>query len=97
MADYSVASGVFNVRLGQPVEAWEAYIGQILHDLFNHSRIGFAVNFLLPHDNAPAERELYRTRRSRWVTYCREELGCTVKPLTGYGLREFTLLARKRG
>jgi SAM-dependent methyltransferase len=96
MADYSVASGVFNVRLGQPVEAWEAYVAQILHDLFNHSRMGFAVNFMLPHDNAPSESELYRTRRSRWLNYCRKELGCTVEPLTGYGLREFTLLARRR-
>jgi hypothetical protein len=42
------------------------------------------------------ERELYRTPRLRWIRFCREELGCVVKPLTGYGLREFTLLARRK-
>lgn len=95
-ADYAVASGVFNVRLGQPLEAWEAYVQQILRDLCGHSRIGFAVNFMLPHDDATVERELYRTPRSPWIRFCREELGCVVKPLAGYGLREFTLLARRK-
>lgn len=95
-ADYSVASGVFNVRLGQPVESWEAYIEQILGDLRDHSRIGFAVNFMLPHDDAPTEDELYRTPESRWIDFCRKELGCMAKPLSGYGLREFTLLVRRR-
>ena len=96
MADYSVASGVFNVRLGQPVEQWEAYVEQILRDLCDHSRIGFAVDFMSPHDVAPTENELYRTPRSRWIAFCRRELGCVVRPLAGYGLREFTLLARRR-
>lgn len=95
-ADYSVASGVFNVRLGQSVESWEGYVEQILRDLCDHSRQGFAVNFMLPHDDAPTEDELYRTPRSRWITFCRKALGCAVRPLTDYGLREFTLLARRR-
>ena len=94
-ADYSIASGVFNVRLCQPVDLWEAYIAQILRDLLDHSRAGFAVNFMLPHDDSPTEEELYRSPMRRWVTFCRNELGCMVKPLTGYGLREFTLLVRK--
>jgi SAM-dependent methyltransferase len=96
MADYSIASGVFNVRLGQPAETWEAYVEQIIRDLCDHSRIGFAVDFMLPHDNEPMERELYRTSKSRWVTFCRRKLGCAVRPLSNYGLREFTLLVRKR-
>lgn len=96
MADYGTASGVFNVRLGQPVDAWEAYVEQILCNLRDHSRIGFAVNFMLPHDNTPTEPELYRSPMRRWLTFCRKELGVSVRPLTGYGLREFTLLARKR-
>ena len=96
IADYSVASGVFNVRLGQSFEVWEAYIEHILRDLLHHSRMGFAVNFMLPHDAAPTENELYRSPMPRWVTFCRKELGCSVRPLRGYGLREFTLLMRCR-
>lgn len=95
-ADYSIASGVFNVRLGQPIAAWESYIEHILRDLGERSRIGFAVNFMLPHDDAPMEDELYRTPAQRWAIFCRGELKCTVKLVAGYGLREFTLLARAK-
>lgn len=95
-ADYSIASGVFNVRLGQPVAEWEAYVEDVLHDLSAHSRTGFAVNFMLPRPGAPVEPQLYRSPMRRWVTFCREELGGSVTPVTRYGLREFTLLVRTR-
>jgi SAM-dependent methyltransferase len=93
VADYSLASGVFNVRLGEPIDEWEAYVESILADLRVSSRIGFAVNFKLPLDNGPMEDNLYRTRQERWMTLCRKRLGCEVETLVGYGLREFTLLA----
>jgi SAM-dependent methyltransferase len=95
-ADYSIASGVFNVRLGQPVASWEAYIEHTLRDLCAHSRTGFAVNFMLPRPGAPIEPELYRSPMRPWVMFCREELGGSVTPVTRYGLREFTLLVRTR-
>jgi len=96
LADYSVASGVFNVRLGQPLTIWEAYVEDVLTDLNAHSRIGFAVNFMLPLDGAPMEDELYRSDKSRWTTFCRARLDCAVRAVGGYGLREFTLIARAR-
>ena len=96
VADYSLASGLFNVRLGQPVKAWEAYIEDILADLNASSRIGFAVNFMLPLDRAPMEDELYRTGKSRWLKFCRAQLGCSVRAVGSYGLREFTLIARSK-
>ena len=94
LADYSVASGTLNVRLGRPVAEWEAYLEAILTDLDASSRIGFAVNFMLPHDEAPAEAGLYRTAPERWTSFC-ERFG-RVELITGYGLREFTLLVRKK-
>ncbi len=96
IADYSLASGTFNVRLGHPVTAWESYIETMLSDLKACSRIGFAVNFMLPHDDKPAEDELYRSPPRRWAAFCRRELGCSVRVLGGYGLREFTLLIRRK-
>lgn len=95
-ADYSLASGVFNVRLGQTVRAWEAYVEHILADLNASSQVGFAVNFMLSLDDAPMENELYRTDKTRWVAFCRTRLGCSVRAVGGYGLREFTLIARSR-
>jgi SAM-dependent methyltransferase len=96
MADYSIASGIFNVRLGHPLADWETYVESILADMRASSRIGFAVNFMLPHDDKPIENELYRSKPQRWVGFCRNELGCSVKLLGSYGLREFTLLIRMK-
>jgi SAM-dependent methyltransferase len=96
IADYSLASGTFNVRLGHPVTAWETDIEAILSNLHAGSRIGFAVNFMLPHDDKAAEDELYRSPPARWVAFCRQELDCSVRVLRGYGLREFTLLIRRK-
>lgn len=95
-ADYSLASGIFNIRLGETVARWEEYVESILRDMHIRSRIGFAVNFMLPHDNAPNEDELYRSQPQRWVGFCRDELGCSVRLLKDYGMREFTLLIRTK-
>jgi SAM-dependent methyltransferase len=93
LADYTLASGTLNVRLGHPVAEWEAYVEAILVDLEASSRIGFAVNFMLPRQEVPAEAGLYRTAPERWTPFC-ERFG-RVELITGYGLREFTLLVRK--
>ncbi|MGY3443975.1 MULTISPECIES: class I SAM-dependent methyltransferase [unclassified Bradyrhizobium] len=93
LADYSLASGIFNVRLGHPVADWEAYVGAILADLRDSSRIGFAVNFMLPRDDARTEAGLYRTAPERWIGFC-NRLG-RVEVVTDYGMREFTLLVRR--
>lgn len=93
MADYSIASGVCNVRLGHPLPAWEAYVASILANLRATSRRGFAVNFMLPRDGQLMENELYRTDPDRWIAYC-TELGCIVEIVGDYGMREFTLLMR---
>lgn len=93
LADYSLASGTLNVRLGHPLAEWEAYVEAILIDLEASSRIGFAVNFMLPRDEAPAEAGLYRTSPERWQPFCEQFGG--VELITGYGLREFTLIVRK--
>lgn len=95
-ADYSLASGVFNVRLGHPPADWERHVEAILSDLNARSRIGFAVNFMLPHDDKTTEDELYRSPPGRWVAFCRKQLGCSVRVLGDYGLREFTLLSRRK-
>ena len=96
IADYSLASGTCNVRLGHPVTVWENYIETMLSDMHAGSRIGFAVNFMLPHDDKPAEDGLYRSTPGRWAAFCRKELDCRVRVLRGYGLREFTLLIRRK-
>ncbi|WP_048439533.1 class I SAM-dependent methyltransferase [Caenimonas sp. SL110] len=91
-ADYSVASGIFNVRLYHSQEVWEAAVAHSLADMARTSRLGFAVNFLAPCPDGPLE--LYRPSPAFWINYCRNELGLQAQLLDNYGMREFTLLVR---
>lgn len=92
-ADYSIASGIFNVRLDCPTDAWEAYIGSVLRGLREKSKIGFSVNFMLP-TKTVSEARLYGTPPERWIEFCERELACSTEQVAPYGLYEFTLLAR---
>jgi hypothetical protein len=94
VADYSVASGTFNVKLDQPFERWERFIAKTLLEMHATSRRGFAVNFMTPQASDRAPQELYRTTPEPWTRYCEKEFGSSVEVLADYGLREFTLLIR---
>src|SRR5262249_25368522 len=97
IADYSVASGIFNVKLMQPLDAWEFFIRSALAEMKSKSRYGFSVNFMLPEPSTrPAHKMLYRSSPERWSTFCQTCLDCSVETIAGYGLREFTLLVRPR-
>ena len=94
-ADYSIASGIFNVQLNQPEAAWLEFIKTTLFAMHATSRLGFAVNFLAPlGDRFVSQQELYRAPAEFWADYCANELGMTVEILANYGMREYTLLAR---
>jgi SAM-dependent methyltransferase len=95
IADYGVASGLFNVKLGYPVEQWEYFVEQTLYNLCKTSRKGFAVNFLAPVRMDVSDRIHYRTTPERWVAFCERELQSSVDVLADYGLREFTLLVER--
>lgn len=94
-ADYSVASGIFNVRLDESEAAWEEFVRDTLRAMASSSRRGFAVNFLasLPAGVAGIP-QLYRTTPAEWVAWCERSLGGQVTALDRYGMREFTLLVR---
>lgn len=97
MSDYTVASGIFNVRLQQPEREWTQFIQATLAQMHAHSRRGFAVNFLSPVTEAgKTTPELYQARPELWCDYCDLVLGAEVTLLTNYGMREYTLLVRPR-
>lgn len=94
IADYSIASGVMNVRLDFGRDIWEGFVAATLRELSQTSRRGFAVNFLAACPDRLAPTGLYRTEPQRWMRFCRESLGCAVELVGGYGMQEFTLLVR---
>ena len=95
VADFSIASGIFNVQLGFGRRAWESLVRDVLRELRRASRCGFAVNFIEPpKPGVEPLQGLYRTLGARWADHCASEFGADVEVLAGYGLREFTLLVR---
>lgn len=95
-ADYSVASGIFNVMLDHARGDWEAFIEQTLDDLHRTSGHGFAVNFLGEGAQRLKMRGLYRTSPERWIRYCERHLKRSVEISNDYGMHEFTLLVRAK-
>lgn len=95
VADYSVASGIFNVKLNQPEILWTQFIERTLATMHATSRRGFAVNFLAPLTEGTTGRpELYKASSALWGQYCEREFRATVEVLGNYGMREYTLLVR---
>lgn len=95
VADYSVASGIFNVNLDQPLDRWEAFVEKTLVQMADASRVGLAVNFMRSRRGSPAyPSPLYRTSPRRWRDLL-ETLGWRTRSSEGYGLGEFTLLATR--
>jgi len=95
IADYSVASGIFNVQLNEPREVWEGFIEATLNRLAETSSQGFAVNFIeAPPRGSLIKPGLYTTEPERWATYCRRQFAAETQVIGGYGMREFSLLLR---
>ena len=98
LADYSLASGIFNVKLACPLPEWEGLVAGTLDNLKRHSRLGYAVNFIAPPAPAPGQAsppELYRPAAERWLDHIADtQAGAEVTLLRGYGLPEYTLLVR---
>lgn len=93
VADYSLASGIFNVKLNQSEALWTHFVETTLMTLRATSRRGFAVNFLAPlAEGETTQTELYRTPSRVWQSYCEKNFQARVEVLQGYGMREFTLL-----
>src|SRR3954452_3846867 len=73
IADYTVASGIMNVRLETEPAVWDQFVAHSLAVMRASSRRGFAVNFLTAHgDAAPG---LYRTAPEKWVAFCEQAFG----------------------
>jgi SAM-dependent methyltransferase len=96
IADYSVASGIFNVRLGKSDEEWFLYLKSTLETLDNSSRLGFAFNCLTSHsDKHKMLKNLYYVDPNLIFNLCKSVYSTKVALLHDYDLYEFTILVRK--
>ncbi|MFW7343417.1 class I SAM-dependent methyltransferase [Pollutimonas sp. H1-120] len=97
VADYGVASGIFNVRLQHSADAWLTYIKNALQILDSTSRKGFAFNCLTKYSDKEKMRDhLYYADPCFLFDYCKSHFSRNVALLHDYDLYEFTLLVRKK-
>jgi SAM-dependent methyltransferase len=95
-ADYSVASGIFNVRLRRRDDEWKAYLLDTLDRLASLSRRGFAFNVLTSYSDADHMRpDLFYADPCWLFQHCKTAWSRHVALLHDYGLYEFTLLVRR--
>ena len=96
VSDYTVASGIFNVKQNIEIHEWERYILATLDDLFNLSSCGFAFNILTKYSDAERMRpDLYYGDPCFIFDYCKTHFSRNVSILHDYNLYEFTVIVRK--
>lgn len=96
VADYGVASGIFNVRLGRSDTEWREYVEATLDTLNRTSRLGFSFNCLTSYSDADKMRDdLYYANPCALFDLCKRRYSRNVALLHDYGLYEFTILVRK--
>jgi SAM-dependent methyltransferase len=95
VADYTVASGILNVRAGAEEAAWEGHVLETIADLARLSRRGFAFNCLTRYsDPERMEQRLHYADPVSLFDHCRSSYSRWVALLHDYGLFEFTIVVR---
>lgn len=97
-ADYTIAGGVFNMKLQTTNEDWTRYLLSSLDKLWALSRKGMAFNILTKYSDADKMRDdLYYADPLFLFDYCKRHYAKDVALLHDYGVYEFTLLVRREG
>lgn len=96
VADYGIASGIFNVRLGKNDADWSQYLKSTLDLLHETSHDGFAFNCLTSYSDKEKMRDyLYYANPCDLFDLCKRRYSRHIALLHDYGLYEFTILVRK--
>lgn len=95
MADYAIASGIFNVRGDVPAPQWSAFVDSTIAQLASLARRGFAFNVLsLSSDPERRRPDLHYVDPAAMLAHLITHYGRSVALLQDYGLYEFTALVR---
>lgn len=96
VADYTIASGIFNVKLQTSDEEWKVYVLHTLGKIAELSEKGFAFNVLTKYSDRKLMRsDLYYADPLFLFDYCKRNFSRFVALLHDYPLYEFTILAKK--
>ena len=96
VADYTVASGIFNVKQQTSDEGWQGYVLHTLGKIAELSKKGFAFNVLTKYSDPEFMRDdLFYADPLFLFDYCKRNLSRFVAVLHDYPLYEFTILVKK--
>ncbi len=94
--DYTIASGIFSVRLNAGDDEWKKYITDTLDIINKHSKKGFAFNMLTIYSDKEFMRDyLYYADPAFFFDYCKRNFSKYVALLHDYPLYEFTIIVKK--
>ena len=93
-ADYSFASGIFNVRLQESEDVWLSHVERTLDNLFEFSERGFAFNLLSTYVDY-REPHLFYGDPLYFFDRCKRRYSRRVSLLHDYPLFEWTITVRK--
>jgi SAM-dependent methyltransferase len=97
IADYGIASGIFNVRLDCSDTLWLQYIEETLETLDKTCRYGFSFNCLTSYsDKHKMQNHLFYADPCFLFNSCKKKYSRNVALLHDYDLYEFTILVRKK-
>jgi SAM-dependent methyltransferase len=94
IADYSVASGIFNVPFDNSFEIWKNYIKETIFNMYENSKLGISFNFLTDCVDY-MEDSLYYQNPSEILDFCLKNFGRNIKLIHNYNLYEFTVIISK--
>jgi hypothetical protein len=96
LSDYTIASGLFNLRLGRSDAECRDYIEATLDVFDRTSGQGFAFNSLTIYSDADKMRDdLYYADPCALFDICKRRYSRNVALLHDYNLYDFTILVRK--
>lgn len=94
--DYTISSGIFNVKLDFSDEVWKKYILDTLNEFNKLSNCGFSFNALTAYSDKEYMQEyLFYSDPSFFFDYCKRNFSRYVSIIHDYPLHEFTILVRK--
>ncbi len=94
VADYSFASGTFNVKLAASDESWAEHVKESLMSLAERSTLGLSFNLLTSYVDWRQET-LYYADPLVYFDFCQRHISRHVKLIHDYPLYEWTICVRK--
>ena len=95
-ADFTIASGIFNIRFNEGDEPWFEYILETLSMMDSQSKSGFAFNILTKYSDKEFMRpELYYADPCVLFDFCKRHFSRNVALLHDYNQYDFTIIVRK--